>query len=743
MSCRRSPSATIDPSNAFPAMAEVRCVMFRIVVVCSLCLWGLAVPAFAQTPKKYALLVAVTTYEHAHLNQPPKIQYPEADAQAIAAIPKAAGYEVDLLLGEKATHKAVETALTGLTKKGNQPGVVVLGFFGHGVEYDELDKDRKPTSRSCFCPYDCTMRKRLDNGRDSFDKQGQFRIEPDPAGLVSMTRVFEALALSPAGNRVLMADCCRDDPHAARAAGRGFGTGIKTGDLPEHANTAALFACSKGEQALEDRTSGHGVFTKCVLDWLQNPQGRVTANELALHVDEAVPQLVSSLTDGRQQQQPKFLNAGRVSLHLSPRAGFSGTKAGELKVLNGVNFRWCPAGRFTMGSPASEQDRIEDETQVSVELSQGFWLQETEVTQGQYRGLMGSSSWSREDNVKEGDDYTASYVSHDDALGYCVKLTEREHSGGRLSLDWQYALPTEAQWEYACRAGTTTVYSFGNDAALLSEYGWYDKNAYFVKEAYAHRVGLKRANAWGLKDMHGNVWEWCGDWYGTDLPGGRDPRGPSSGSDRVIRGGGWRVIASFCRSASHPLSSPGGAFHEQRLDQSPLLISEFGLWNRPGPCRVAAPLWPPLQGKRHAMVSFQKTTACNSPAIQTHNFWLMKWPLGNLPHDDGRDHNLRFLRRQLIQYCWRGLGARGFAEDVGVIRNIPTPPSIRRRVVETNHRPGSRAANSLNPDAPSKAGDGAGTGQAQSVPPRTSHRARCRPVPGTRQGVRFALWSKP
>ena len=137
-------------------------------------------------------------------------------------------------------------------------------------------------------------------------------------------------------------------------------------------------------------------------------------------------------------------------------------------------------------------------------------------------------------------------MSWEDAQTFIEALNLREGTTA-------YRLPTEAEWEYATRAGTRTAYSFGNTSRRLEAHGWYKDNAGDT----THPVGSKRPNAWGLYDLHGNVWEWVVDWYG-DYPSGRvtDPRGPSSGTRRVIRGGGWRYEARDCRSGSRAIGAP-------------------------------------------------------------------------------------------------------------------------------------------------------------------------------------------
>jgi formylglycine-generating enzyme required for sulfatase activity len=210
----------------------------------------------------------------------------------------------------------------------------------------------------------------------------------------------------------------------------------------------------------------------------------------------------------------------------------------------GMTLNKISAGTFTMGSPDTEKDRDDDERQHPVTISKAFYIQTTEVTQGQWAAVMGTEPWKGKGNVKEGPDYAASYVSWNDAVAYCEKLSEQERK--------TYRLPTEAEWEYACRAGTKTTWSFGDDDKALGDYAWYRENAGDIDEKYAHQVELKKPNAFGLYDMHGNLFEWCDDYSGGDYykqSPEQDPQGPASGSLRVVRGGSWYFNSRFTRSA--------------------------------------------------------------------------------------------------------------------------------------------------------------------------------------------------
>jgi len=216
---------------------------------------------------------------------------------------------------------------------------------------------------------------------------------------------------------------------------------------------------------------------------------------------------------------------------------------------NGVTMRLLRirAGKFVMGSAKAEAGRKEDEgPQHWVKISKPFYMGVTEVTQTEYQAVMGANP-----NRFEGGNRPVEQVSWEDAMRFCAKLSEKTQRKVRL--------PTEAEWEYACRAGTKTRYSFGNSESDLVAYAWLDRNS----EKQTHEVAKKKPNAWGLYDMHGNVWEWCADWYGGSYyrsSPGSDPKGPGSGKSRVLRGGSWLNAPQGCRAAVRLRYTPDARF---------------------------------------------------------------------------------------------------------------------------------------------------------------------------------------
>lgn len=238
-------------------------------------------------------------------------------------------------------------------------------------------------------------------------------------------------------------------------------------------------------------------------------------------------------------------------------SSFAGARAGAARTLAGLDLCWCPPGRFVMGSPVAEPEHRADEATVEVTLSQGFWMGKYEVTQGHWRKVAGPLPGIV--NADVGDNFPVYSVSFVEALEFCRRLTQQARASGELPPDWEVHLPTEAQWEYACRAGTTTPFSCGEmlTSATACFGKPYNGTPTGVPGAASSPVGSHAANAWGLHDMHGNEWEWCSDWYHAQLPGGVDPDLSATKGlpnrdgtySRVRRGGAWVESAEFCRSA--------------------------------------------------------------------------------------------------------------------------------------------------------------------------------------------------
>ena len=272
----------------------------------------------------------------------------------------------------------------------------------------------------------------------------------------------------------------------------------------------------------------------------------------------------------------------------------------------GMKLVLIPKGSFQMGSPPEEKDSDDDEKQHLVTITHDYYLGVFEVTQAQYKKVMGKNpSYFQGDNVAvripakkhpetgrtieeekiipvNTDNHPVEFVSWEEAVEFCKRLSDlpEEKKAGRV-----YRLPTEAEWEYACRAGTKTAYSFGADRSALKDFDWFGDNSggkiinsdriweksgenveIYVERLLengckTHPVGTKKANSSGLYDMHGNVCEWCSDWYG-DYPKQAitDPVGPKMGSIRVYRGGGWCYEAAGCRSANRGRLAPSFRF---------------------------------------------------------------------------------------------------------------------------------------------------------------------------------------
>lgn len=521
--------------------------------------------------RRYAILVGVKEYDQ---NQLKNLPFAENDVAELAEILKQSGFRrVELLTqaeGAKDARalplaKTIRETIQGVLEDRNKEDLVLIAFAGHGLQFQGVKENY-------FCPMDAVL--------------------TDRSTLISLTEVYEQLKQSKAGGKLLLVDACRNDPLAgnARAAADIQVESKIRHQIPDPpGGVAAFFSCSAGQHAFEDETVKHGVFFHHVILGLNGaaklkPREEVTWDSLVAYVKAEVPNTVKSLFGNSTRQIPEHRSQLRGSATLislirppqpvepvpvpsSPAAGVKVVPlvcpftAGQAKAAQeslakslgknvieknslGMEMVIIPPGKFMMGSPANEADRSQNEGQVEVTLPAPFWLGKTEVTKGQWQKVMGTTPWKGESFVREGPDYAATHVTWDDVQKFLKKLSQRDGV--------TYRLPTEAEWEWSCRAGTSSRFSFGDNDSELDRYGWYggmadEDNA--DTEEYAHQVGKKLANPFGLYDMHGNVWEWCEDVKIDQLPGGNNPKVLIGGNYRVVRGGSWNWSPHYSRSA--------------------------------------------------------------------------------------------------------------------------------------------------------------------------------------------------
>lgn len=188
---------------------------------------------------------------------------------------------------------------------------------------------------------------------------------------------------------------------------------------------------------------------------------------------------------------------------------------------------------------------------VTVVMTRGYWLGKYEVTQAEWMRVKQTEPWKGVLWTKGGDDFPATCITWEGAMDFTRRLTQEERRAGRLADGWEYTLPTEAQWEHACRARSESTFGFGDDPLKLGEYAWFATSV--ADQFYAHRVGQKKPNSWGLHDMHGNAIEWCLDSWEPEWPSGRDPAVISKDRLKVIRGGAWDCPIEKCHSAARDM----------------------------------------------------------------------------------------------------------------------------------------------------------------------------------------------
>ena len=457
---------------------------------------------------------------------------------------------------------------------------LIISFAGHGVLID---------GKSYLCPSDTNL-----NNKNS---------------VISRDWAFDQLEKCKAKQKVFIIDACRDE--VAFGDQRAL-SGARTLEDPIGADTHGFIliaSCDKTQQSWEHSNLKHGVFTYFLAQGLagaaQDEDGYVSVMNLFQYASGKTKKYV--YREFNRAQVPTFRQGGEMTdfylakLERSNPTPIAPTpapapvqttsqppKAGERRVekVNGVEFafRWCPPGTFMMGSPESEKGHnminpcgndppyITRETLHQVTLTKGFWILETEVTVGMFKAFVSETgyepkaipapgfdkenteySW-RNPGYSQDDNHPVTCVSWNDAVKFCKWLGEK--TGQNITL------PTEAQWEYACRAGSTTAFFWGNvlngDRANCNgenPYGTTTEGKYIGKTTPVYSYA---SNAWGVNDMHGNVCEWCQDWFEEDYSDKSvtDPAGPSSGSERAVRGGCYVFDAEECRSARRGRNKP-------------------------------------------------------------------------------------------------------------------------------------------------------------------------------------------
>ena len=508
---------------------------------------------------RYAFLVGVKQYDKTQLTS---LSYTEADVTALADALKTAGYDdanivlMTQTLGASSarqlpTSQRIRKELDLLLGELESDDTLLLAFSGHGVQF-------KDEENMYFCPMDANLSERNT--------------------LISLEDVYDLLSDSQkckAQTKILFVDACRDDSQSRKQFSEVPSLQLQqlseielepagvTQQPDPPGGVAAIFSCSRGEKSYEHPDLEHGIFANFVIEAFSgkgdlDKDGEISLAEMEQYCVKktqrfARVELGESQTPERRGKVRGLIPLGFFASDPAspkreppipvPEMPTKPSHITEGQVLTnslGMKLVLIPGGEFLMGFSGIESRYG---NQRRVHITNPFYIQTTEVTQGQWQALMGTSPWKGKRYAKEGADYAASYVSYSDAIEFCRKLSSRENV--------VYRLPTEAEWEYACRGGKQTAFSFGASSEELGSYAWHN-DIMSRPEEYAHRVGKKRPNGFGLYDMHGNVWEWCNDWYSSDYylsSPKNDPTGPSTGSYRVGRGGGWSSSAHECRSA--------------------------------------------------------------------------------------------------------------------------------------------------------------------------------------------------
>jgi formylglycine-generating enzyme required for sulfatase activity len=486
-----------------------------------------------QKQVKVALVVGVSKYPE--VSGFAALNYAASDATEVGATLKSQGYLVSILTDGDATRGAIVRTLHQLSDAIDPAqGTFLFYFSGHGFSIGTKNH-LAPVSAS----------------ESDLEREG-----------LSIEEVEQLMAASKAKRQLMLLDACRNDPWAGSKGGGGRSFAA----FEEAEGLRILNSTRLGRVSYESSELQHGVFTAFVLDALKGKaagaDGLVTFHDLSDYVTDSVRRwgvdhnrvqvpyeavgpkeasgdfLLASISAApRPEPSPAPVAAYRppapspVPAAIIDRGPAPGTEKANPK--DGQKYVWIPAGSFIMGcSPGDNDCRNDEKPAHEVHITKGFWLGQTPVTQEAYQRAMGTNP-----STFKGETLPVERVSWEEAKSYCELI------GGRL--------PTEAEWEYAARAGTTDA-RYGN----LDAIAWYDGNSNHT----THPVATRQPNGWNLYDMLGNVWEWTADGYGDGYHSQQesgDPHGPSSGYYRVLRGGSWGVLPQSVRASIRVGLAPG------------------------------------------------------------------------------------------------------------------------------------------------------------------------------------------
>ncbi|MAS91919.1 MAG: hypothetical protein CMO55_01885 [Verrucomicrobiales bacterium] len=532
--------------------------------------------SLSQGADRVALVIGVDSYE----NLPTEAQLSVAvsDAELMAKTLKSLDPPFDVDLQTNVKQDDVEEALDRFIDKSDGATCALIYFAGHGVEYHGenflLVNDTDIGKISADVP---RMKRRLGNEA------------------LSMQAMVDSLDVTGAQVKVVILDACRDNPlEAEDTSGTRSLVGASRGlaQVTPPSGTLIAYSADAGQQAND------GLFTAVLAEKMITP-GLPLLQVFAATREEVlkVSSDLASQSKGVRHEPAEYtkLNLAGTKFAFTGKTGsgaeskemeqlrrelenmrkqmesgegtlpatvsMEGGEAGQSRDFSGVEMVWIPAGEFLMGSPDTEEGRRDNEQQHRVTLSKGFWMARYECTQSQWVKVK-DIDMERIQKGSLGSNYPINGVTWYECQDWVKQMNEKFPP----SPGWQWALPTEAQWEYACRAGTTTVFSFGDwlnvDLANVNwswPYGTDDTGKRKQKTVFQtiDKVGGLEANQWGLYDMHGNVGEWCADWYGNYPDGdASDPAGPTTGTHRVVRGGRFGYGAVEARSAQRKAEKP-------------------------------------------------------------------------------------------------------------------------------------------------------------------------------------------